>query len=128
MLANYFYFHFHFYAHSRAEREAGRGRTIDAVYEAIYDDSTFLFQPQWDRRNLNLLHDAAWGKERERENEIKTKQLLGGKNNAKAAENVVESRQPGQIKLRRVERIGFLLSLENVATSRSRKVCTHNLK
>lgn len=35
---------------------AGTGHTIDAVYGAIYDDSTFLFQPQWDRRNLNLLH------------------------------------------------------------------------
>lgn len=107
MLANYFYFHFHFYAHScpaalQVEQQskegwgAGERDTIDAVYGAIYDDSTFLFQPQWDRRNLNLLHircervseEGSGGKG------IKTKHLRGGKNNAKTAENV-RGRQAG---------------------------------
>lgn len=78
MLANYFYFHFHFYAHScpaalQVEQQSKEGwgegerNTIDAVYGAIYDDSTFLFQPQWDRRNLNLLHircESVWRGER----------------------------------------------------------------
>lgn len=97
MLANYFYFHFHFYAHSWANKEEREGEeveeqqqererereTIDAVYGAIYDDSTFLFQPQWDKRNLNLLH-ILWG----RGNKNKAT-LSGGKNNAKT-----EGRQP----------------------------------
>lgn len=57
MLANYFYFHFHFYAHSwrlphklpgniaMSRPGIGGMGIIDVVYGAIYDDSTFLFQP-----------------------------------------------------------------------------------
>lgn len=90
--------------------EAGDQHDIDAVYEAIYDDSTFLFQPQLGyRRNLNLLHDTTlcvW-----EGSEIKTKQ--GKKkqceNSGKCGRNKEGSE--GQIKLRCAERIGFLLSL-----------------
>lgn len=73
--------------------EAGDQHDIDAVYEAIYDDSTFLFQPQLGyRRNLNLLHDTTlcvW-----EGSEIKTKQEK--KNNAKTAENVAEIKKAAQ--------------------------------
>lgn len=78
------------------KREGQQERdTIDAVYGAIYDDSTFLFQPQWDRRNLNLLHIlyVCLGRGRE---EIKTKHLRGGKNNAKTAENVSRKKARGE--------------------------------